>query len=199
MNKKNKTMQHRIEIKELCQSNNITKEHAELIVKEIQDVFNINNIHALVFEVILSFEGITNISLEASSIIRNYIYDNKLEENIYIINMNRYVRHIMFWGPDTKKETDMKNTNQKELSKFGKWFLNFMNNKGGAKILVMTGLTSLAIFLGPFFVQTFNLLCSDMNFTSKAIVIFGLACVITALVCLIKMIIFVNKRTDFFK
>lgn len=88
---------------------------------------------------------------------------------------------------------------QHELSKFNKWFLNFMNNKGGAKILVMVGLTSLAIFLGPFFVQVFNLLFSDMNGASKAIVIFGLACVITALVCLIKMIILVNKRTDFFK
>lgn len=93
----------------------------------------------------------------------------------------------------------MKNTNQKELSKFGKWFLDVMNNRGGVKALVMIGLTSLAIFLGPFFVQTFNLLFSDMNGPSKAIVIFGLACVITALVCLIKMIIFVNKRTDFFK
>ena len=69
-------MKHRIEIKELCQSNNISKEHAELIVKEIQDVFNINNIHALIFEVVLSFEGITSISLDASSIIRNYIFDN---------------------------------------------------------------------------------------------------------------------------
>lgn len=88
---------------------------------------------------------------------------------------------------------------QQELSKFGKWFLNFMNNKGGAKILVMTGLTSLVIFLGPFFVQTFNLLCSDMNGASKAIVIFGLVCVITAIVCLVKMIILVNKQTDFFK
>lgn len=88
---------------------------------------------------------------------------------------------------------------QQELSKFGKWFLNFMNNKGGAKILVMTGLTSLAIFLGPFFVQTFNLLFSDMTGASKAIVIFGLACVITVIVCLVKMIILVNKQTDFFK
>ena len=88
---------------------------------------------------------------------------------------------------------------QQELSKFGKWFLNFMNNKGGAKILVMTGLTSLAIFLGPFFVQTFNLLCSDMNGASKAIVIFGLTCVIIALVCLIKMLIFVGKNTNLFK
>lgn len=88
---------------------------------------------------------------------------------------------------------------QRELSKFGKWFLNFMNNKGGAKIFVITGLTSLAIFLGPFFGQTFNLLSSDMNFASKAIVIFGLVCVITALVCLIEFIIKVNKQTDFFK
>ena len=91
---------------------------------------------------------------------------------------------------------------QQELSKFEKFekcFLNFINNKGGAKIFVMVGLTALAICLGPFFVQAFNLLCSDMNGASKAIVIFGLTCVITALVCLIKMIILVNKQTDFFK
>ena len=195
-------MKHTIKIKELCQCNHISKEHAELIVKEIQSVFNINNIHALVFEVILSFKGITGISLEAASIIRNYIYDNKLEKSVYLINMTQYVRQEFFHKSRTSKETnenDMNNTNQKELSKFNKWFLNFMNNKGGAKILVMTGLTSLAIFLGPFFVQTFNLLCSDMNGASKAIVIFGLACVITAIVYLVKMIILVNKQTDFFK
>ena len=196
-------MKHRIEVKELCQSSNISsKEHAELIVKEIQDVFNINNIHALVFEIVLSFEGITSISLEASDIIRNYIFDNKLEKSVYLINMTPYVRQVFFHNSRTSKETnenEMNNPNQKELSKFNKWFLNFMNNKGGAKILVMTGLTSLAIFLGPFFVQTFNLLCSDMNFASKAIVIFGLACVITVLVFLVKMIILVNKQTDFFK
>ena len=93
----------------------------------------------------------------------------------------------------------MNNTNQKELSKFGKWFLNFMNNKGGAKTLVIIGLVLLPIFLGPYFVQTFNLLCSDMNRASIAIVIFGLACVITVLVCLIKMLIFVGKNTDLFK
>jgi hypothetical protein len=74
-----------------------------------------------------------------------------------------------------------------------------MNNKGGAKILVMAGLTSLAIFLGPYFVQTFNLLFSDMNGASKAIVIFGLTCVIVAIVCLVKMLIFVSKKTDLFK
>lgn len=193
-------MQHRIEIKELCQSSNISKEQAELIIKEIQNAFN--NVHSFIFEVILSFDGITNISIEASSIIRNYIFDNKLEKSIYLIEMTPYVRQVFFYNSKTSKETnenDMNNTNQKELSKFGKWFLNFMNNKGGAKALVMIGLTSLAIFLGPFFVQTFNLLFSDMNGASKSIVIFGLACVITALVCLIKMIIFVNKRTDFFK
>ena len=88
---------------------------------------------------------------------------------------------------------------QRELSKFNKWFLNFMNNKGGAKILVTASLTSLAIFLGPFFVQVFNLLCSDMNGASKVIVVFGLVCVITVLVCLVKMIILVNKQTNFFK
>ena len=195
-------MKHRIEIKELCQSNNISKEHAELIVKEIQDVFNINNIHALVFEVILSFEGITDISLDASSIICNYIFDNKLEKSVYLINMTQYVRQVFFHNSKTSKETDekeMNNTNQKELSKFDKWFINFMNNKGGAKILVMTGLASLAIFLGPFFIQSFNLLCSGMNATSKAIVIFCLACVIIALVRLIKVIILVNKQTAFFK
>jgi hypothetical protein len=191
-------MEYRIEIKELCQSNNISKEHAELIIKEIQNAFT--NVHTFIFEFILSFEGITGISLEASSIIRNYIFDNKLEKSICIINMTPYVKQMFFHNSKTSKEiNENEMNNQKELSKFGKWFLNFMNNKGGAKILVMTGLTSLAIFLGPFFIQSFNLLCSGMNVTSKAIVIFCLACVIIALVCLIKVIILVNKQTDFFK
>lgn len=193
-------MQRKIEIKDLCQSNYISKEHAELIIKEIQNAFN--DPHAFIFEVILSFEGITGISLETSAIIRNYIFDNKLEKSIYLIKMTPYVRQVFFHKSKTSKEineNDMKNTNQKGLSKFGKWFLNVMNNRGGAQGLVIFGLTSLVIFLGPFFVQTFNLLCSDMNFASKAIVIFGLVCVITALVFLIKMIIFVNKKTDFFK
>lgn len=189
-------MKHIIKINELCQCNHISKEHAELIIQEIQNAFN------NYLEVILTFKGITSISLEASDIIRNYIFDNNLGKSTYLIKMTPYVRQVFFHNSRTSKETnenDMNNTNQKELSKFGKWFLNFMNNKGGAKMLVMMGLTSLAIFLGPFFVQTFNLLCSDMNGASKSIVIFGLACVIVALVCLIKMIIFVNKRTDFFK
>ena len=190
-------MKHIIKINELCQCNHISKEYAELIVKEIQNAFNNNYL-----EVILTFKGITGISLEASSIIRNYIFDNNLGKSIYLINMTPYVRQVFFHNSKTSKETnenEMNNPNQKELSKFGKWFLNFMNNKGGAKILVMTGLISLAIFLGPFFVQTFNLLCSDMNFASKAIVVFGLVCVITVLVFLVKMIILVNKQTDFFK
>lgn len=190
-------MKHRIEIKELCQSNNISsKEQAELIIKEIKNALE------LYLEVILSFKGVTSISLETSDIIRNYIFDNKLGKATYLINMTPYVRQVFFHNSRTSKETDkkeMNNTNQKELSKFGKWFLNFMNNKGGANALVIIGLTLLAIFLGPFFVQTFNLLFSDMNGPSKTIVIFGLTCVIIALVCLIKMIIFVNKRTDFFK
>lgn len=77
-------MKHEIEIKELCQSSNISsKEQAELIIKEIQNAFN--NVHALIFEVILSFEGVTNISCEVSTIIHNYIYDNKLEKCIIIV------------------------------------------------------------------------------------------------------------------
>ena len=200
MNKKNKAMKHVIKIQEICQCNRISIEHAELIVKEIQNSFNRG--HEFIFEVVLSFEGITSISLDAAAIIRNYIFDNNLGKSIYLVKMTPYVRQVFFHNSKTSKETnenDMNNENQKELSKFGKWFLDLMNNKGGAKILVMTGLTSLAIFLGPFFVQTFNLLCSDMNGASKAIVIFGLACVITAIVCLVKMIILVNKQTDFFK
>lgn len=191
-------MKHKIEIKELCQSNNISKEHAELIVKEIQNSFN--NIHALIFEVVLSFEGITNISLEASSIIRNYIFDNNLGKSIYLINMTPYVRQVFFYNSRTYKETnEMNNTNQKELSKFGKWFLNFMNNKGGAKALIIFGLSALALFLGPYFIQTFNLMCSDMNTVSKVVVVFGFLCVAIALVFLVKMLIFISKKTDLFK
>jgi hypothetical protein len=88
---------------------------------------------------------------------------------------------------------------QRELSKFGKWFLDVMNNRGGAKALVMIGLTSLAIFLGPYFVQTFNLMCSDMNTVSKVVVVFGFLCVAIALFFLVKMLIFVSKKTDLFK
>ena len=188
-------MKHRIEIKELCQSNNITsKEQAELIIKEIKNALE------LYLEVILSFKGVTSISFEASTIIRNYIYDNKLEESIYVINMTRYVRQVFFWGPDSKKETDEKEmNNQKELSKFGKWFLDFMNNKGGAKALIIFGLFALALFLGPYFMQTFNLMCSDMNTVSKVVVVFGFLCVAIALIFLVKMLIFVSKKTDLFK
>ena len=190
-------MKHRIEIKELCQSNNISsKEQAELIIKEI------NNVLELYLEVVLSFKDVTNISLDASSIIRNYIYDNKLETSIYVINMTRYVRHIFFWGPDSKKETnekDMNNTNKKEISKFGKKFLDVMNNQGGAKVLIIFGLSALALFLGPYFMQTFNLMCSDMNTVSKVVVVFGFLCVAIALFFLVKMLIFISKKTDLFK
>jgi len=140
-------MKYIIEIQKICQSNHISKEHAELIVKEIQNAFS-NELG-----IILSFEGITGISLEASDIIRNYIFDNNLGKSTYPIKMTTYVRQVFFHNSRTSKETnenDMKNTNQKELSKFGKWFLDVMNNRGGAQALVIIGLTSLAIFLGPF-------------------------------------------------
>ena len=155
-------MKHRIEIKELCQSNNIfSKEQAELIIKEIQNALE------LYLEVELSFKGVTNISIEASTIIRNYIYDNKLEECVYIINMSRYVRQIFFWGHDSKKEIDekeMNNTNQKELSKFGKKFLDFMNNRGGAQGFVIFGLIALAIFLAFFCYGNINHSCWNRFF-----------------------------------
>lgn len=190
-------MKHRIEIKELCKTNYISsKEQAELIIKEIQNVLD------LYLEVILSFKGVTSISFEASTIIRNYIYDNKLEKSIYVINMTRYVRQKFFWGPETKKETyekDMNNTNQKEISKFGKRFLDVMNNQGGAKALIIFGLSALALFLGPYFMQTFNLMCSDMNTVSKVVVVFGFLCVAIALFFLVKMLIFISKKTDLFK
>lgn len=88
---------------------------------------------------------------------------------------------------------------QRELSKFGKWFLDVMNNQGGAKALIIFGLSALAIFLGPYFIQTFNLMCSDMNTVSKVVVVFGFLCVAIALFFLVKMIIKVNKQTDLFK
>ena len=200
MNKKNKSMKRIIKIQELCKCNHISKEHAELIVKEIQNSFN--NIHALIFEVVLSFEGITGISLETSAIIRNYIFDNKLEKSIYLINMTPYVRQVFFHNSRTSKETDennMNNPNQKELSKFGKWFLDLMNNQGGANALIIFGLFALALFLGPYFMQTFILMCSDMNTVSKVAVVFGFLCVATALFFLVKMLIFISKKTDLFK
>lgn len=189
-------MKHRIEIKELCQCNHISKEYAELIVQEIQNAFS-NELG-----LILSFEGITSISLEASTIIRNYIFDNKLEKVTYLINMTRYVRQIFFWAPDSRQESnekEMNNTKQKEISKFGKRFLDVMNNQGGAKALIIFGLSALALFLGPYFMQTFDLMCSDMNTISKVVVVFGFLCVAIALIFLVKMLIFISKKTDLFK
>lgn len=93
-------MKHRIEIKELCQSNNISsKEQAELIIKEIQNALE------LYLEVVLSFEGIKNISCEVSSIIHNYVCDNKLEECIYFIYTSEYVKEALHWGPYIYKAT----------------------------------------------------------------------------------------------
>lgn len=88
---------------------------------------------------------------------------------------------------------------QRELNKFEKWFLNFMNNKGGVQGCVAIGLTALAFFIGPYLIQTFNLITSNMDIASKAIVIFGFVCVVVALVYLVKMLIFVGKNTDLFK
>ena len=108
----------------------------------------------------------------------------------------------LLYVPYIYKKTDekeMNNTNQKEISKFGKKFLDFMNNRGGAQGFVMFGLTALAILIGPYVIQTFNLMTSDMNTASKIIVIFGFVCVVVALICLIKMLIFVGKNTNFFK
>ena len=93
----------------------------------------------------------------------------------------------------------MNNTNKKEISKFGKKFLDVMNNQGGAKVLIIFGLFALALFLGPYFMQTFNLMCSDMNTVSKVVVVFGFLCVAIALFFLVKMLIFISKKTDLFK
>jgi hypothetical protein len=88
---------------------------------------------------------------------------------------------------------------ERELSKFGKRFLDVMNNQGGAKALIIFGLSALALFLGPYFMQTFNLMCSDMNTVSKVVVAFGFICVAIALFFLVKMLIFIGKKTDLFK
>jgi hypothetical protein len=88
---------------------------------------------------------------------------------------------------------------ERELSKFGKKFLDVMNNQGGAKALIIFGLSALALFLGPYFMQSFNLMCSDMNTVSKVVVVFGFLCVAIALIFLIKMLIFISKKTDLFK
>jgi hypothetical protein len=93
----------------------------------------------------------------------------------------------------------MNNTNKKEISKFGKWFLDVMNNKSGAKALIIFGLSALSLFLGSYFMQTFNLMCSDMNTVSKVVVVFGFLCVAISLFFLVKMLIFISKKTDLFK
>lgn len=72
----------------------------------------------------------------------------------------------------------------RELNKFEKKFLNFMNNKGGAQILVVTGLCSLALFVPVFFIQGINILIDMPDWPSRLLVIFGFTCVIIALVFL---------------
>lgn len=86
---------------------------------------------------------------------------------------------------------------QRELSKSGNWFLNFMNNKGGAQFFVIFGIMALILLVGPFFVQSYNILSSDLNITSIAIVIFGVICVLISLIALIILLTKVGK--DFFK
>ena len=72
----------------------------------------------------------------------------------------------------------------RELNKFEKGFLNFMNKEGGAQILVLTGLGGLALFVPVFFIQGIKMLIDMPDWPSRVLVIFGMACVIIALVCL---------------
>lgn len=73
----------------------------------------------------------------------------------------------------------------RELNKFEKKFLNFMNNKGGAQILVVTGLGGLALFVPVFFMQGIKILIDIPDWPSRLLVIFGMLCVIVALVVLV--------------
>ena len=82
----------------------------------------------------------------------------------------------------------------RELNKYEKKFLNFMNNKGGAQILVVTGLCSLALFVPVFFVQAVNVLIDMPDWPSRVLVIFGMTCVIVALVFLGKAIKMFGKN-----
>lgn len=58
------------------------------------------------------------------------------------------------------------------------FFMKFMNKYGGAQIFILTGLIALALFIGPFFIQMYDILVSDANFASKALVVFGGICVV---------------------
>ena len=65
------------------------------------------------------------------------------------------------------------------------FFMKFMNKYGGAQIFVLTGLISVLLLLGPFFIQMYNILVSDANFASKALVIFGGVCVVFSIIMLV--------------
>lgn len=82
----------------------------------------------------------------------------------------------------------------RDLNKFEKKFLNFMNNKGGAQILVVIGLGFLALLVPVFFIQAINILIDIPDWPSRLIVIFGMACVIIALVFLGKAIKMFGKN-----
>ena len=58
------------------------------------------------------------------------------------------------------------------------FFMKFMNKYGGAQIFILTGLIALVLFIGPFFIQMYNILVSDTNFASKALVVFSGVCVV---------------------
>lgn len=73
----------------------------------------------------------------------------------------------------------------RELNKYEKKFLNFMNNKGGAQILVATGLGFLALFVPVFFIQGIKILIEIPDWPSRLLVMFGMACVVIALVFLV--------------
>ena len=70
------------------------------------------------------------------------------------------------------------------------FFMKFMNKYGVAQIFILTGLIALALFLGPFFIQMYDILVSDASFASKALVVFGGICVVfsvSALIIVLRM------------
>ena len=65
------------------------------------------------------------------------------------------------------------------------FFMKFMNKYGGAQIFILTGLIALALFVSPFFIQMYDILVSDANFASKALVVFGGICVVFSIIMLV--------------
>ena len=65
------------------------------------------------------------------------------------------------------------------------FFMKFMNKYGGSQIFILTGLIALVLFLGPFFIQMYDILVSDANFASKSLVVFGGICVVFSVSVLI--------------